>query len=55
MLAIALTDIRLFLKYAYLFYAGSLILLIAVEVAGTVAWARKDGSTSRSFIYSPRN
>ena len=36
MLAIALTDIRLFLKYAYLFYAGSMILLIAVEVAGTV-------------------
>ena len=30
MFVIALTDIRLWLKYAYLFYAGSLILLIAV-------------------------
>jgi len=36
MLAIALTDIRVWLRYAYLFYAISLILLIAVEFAGTV-------------------
>jgi rod shape determining protein RodA len=36
MLAIALTDIRLWLRYAYLFYAIALILLIAVEFAGTV-------------------
>lgn len=36
MLTIALTDIRLWLRYAYLFYAIALILLIAVEFAGTV-------------------
>jgi rod shape determining protein RodA len=36
MFAIALTDIRFWLQYAYIFYAISLILLIAVEFAGTV-------------------
>ena len=36
MLAIALTDIRLWLRYAYLFYAVVLVLLVAVEFAGTV-------------------
>ena len=36
MFAIALTDIRFWLRYAYIFYAISLILLIAVEFAGTV-------------------
>jgi rod shape determining protein RodA len=36
MLTIALTDIRLWLRYAYLFYAIALILLFAVEFAGTV-------------------
>ena len=36
MLAIALTDIRFWLRYAYAFYAFALILLIAVEFAGTV-------------------
>ena len=36
MLAIALTDIRFWLRYAYVFYAIALILLIAVEFAGTV-------------------
>ena len=36
MLAIALTDIRFWLRYAYAFYAIALILLIAVEFAGTV-------------------
>ena len=35
MLAIALTDIRFWLRYAYAFYAIALILLIAVEFAGT--------------------
>ncbi|MGB0552320.1 MAG: rod shape-determining protein RodA [Alphaproteobacteria bacterium] len=36
MIAIALTDIRFWLRYAYAFYAIALILLIAVEFAGTV-------------------
>ncbi len=36
MLAIALTDIRFWLRYAYLFYAIVLALLVAVEFAGTV-------------------
>lgn len=36
MLVIALTDIRLWLKYAYVFYAIALMLLVAVEFAGTV-------------------
>ena len=36
MFAIALTDIRLWLRYAYLFYAVVLILLVSVEFAGVV-------------------
>lgn len=36
MLVIALTDIRFWLRYAYLFYAIAFILLLAVEFAGTV-------------------
>jgi rod shape determining protein RodA len=36
MLGIALTDIRFWLRYAYLFYAIALVLLISVEFLGTV-------------------
>ena len=36
MVVIALTDIRLWLRYAYFLYFGSLALLVAVEVAGSV-------------------
>lgn len=36
MLCIALTDIRLWLRYAYVFYTVVLMLLVAVEFAGTV-------------------
>lgn len=36
MVMIALTDIRLWLRYAYFLYFGSLILLGAVEIAGSV-------------------
>lgn len=36
MLALAMTDIRVFMRYAYIFYFGSLILLIIVEVEGYV-------------------
>lgn len=36
MLALAMTDIRLFMRYAYLFYFITLILLIVVEVGGHI-------------------
>ena len=36
MLAIAITDIRFWMRYAYLFYGIGLVLLGAVEVAGSV-------------------
>ncbi|HRK96395.1 MAG TPA: rod shape-determining protein RodA [Rhodospirillales bacterium] len=36
LIAVALIDVRLWLRYAYAFYALSLVLLAAVEVAGTV-------------------
>jgi rod shape determining protein RodA len=36
MLAIAMTDIRFWLRFAYVFYGLSLALLAAVEVAGTI-------------------
>ncbi|MEX2452257.1 MAG: rod shape-determining protein RodA [Rhodospirillales bacterium] len=36
MLTVALTDIRLWLRYAYAFYAVTLVLLIAVEFGGTI-------------------
>jgi len=36
MLAVAVTDIRFWLRYAYLLYGVALILLIAVEIAGDI-------------------
>ncbi len=36
LLVVALVDIRIWMKYAYLFYAVSLVLLVAVEVRGTI-------------------
>lgn len=36
MLALAMTDIRVFMRYAYVFYFGTLLLLIVVEVEGYV-------------------
>ena len=36
MLFIALIDVRFWLRYAYLIYAGALLLLVAVEVMGVV-------------------
>ncbi len=36
MLVIALVDIRIWLRYAYFIYLGGLLMLIAVEVAGTI-------------------
>ena len=53
MFVIALTDIRLWLKYAYLFYAGSLILLIAVEVIGTVGMGAQRWIDLKAFNLQP--
>lgn len=36
MLAVALTDVRVWMKYAYVFYLISLALLVAVELVGTI-------------------
>ncbi len=36
MLCVALVDIRIWLRYAYFIYMGALLLLIAVEIAGTI-------------------
>ncbi|MBK8906429.1 MAG: rod shape-determining protein RodA [Rhodospirillales bacterium] len=36
MMAIAVTDVRIWLRYAYWIYAGVLALLVAVEIAGSV-------------------
>tara|TARA_B100000676_G_scaffold313082_1_gene391195 strand:- start:7010 stop:8161 length:1152 start_codon:yes stop_codon:yes gene_type:complete len=53
MLAIALTDIRIWLKYAYLFYASSLILLIAVEAVGTVGMGAQRWIDLKMFHLQP--
>ncbi|MBO88443.1 MAG: rod shape-determining protein RodA [Rickettsiales bacterium] len=53
MLAIALTDIRIWLKYAYLFYAGSLIMLIAVEAVGTVGMGAQRWIDLKVFHLQP--
>jgi rod shape determining protein RodA len=36
MLSVAVVDIRIWLRYAYLIYAGALALLVAVEIAGEI-------------------
>ncbi len=36
MIAVAMVDVRFWLRYAYVFYGGALALLAAVEVAGTM-------------------
>lgn len=36
MLAIALVDLRIWLRYAYVIYGAALVLLVAVEIAGTI-------------------
>ena len=53
MFVIALTDIRFWLKYAYLFYAGSLILLLAVEVIGTVGMGAQRWIDLKAFNLQP--
>lgn len=41
MLIVALIDIRFWMKYAYLFYAAALVLLIGVEIMGTIGMGAK--------------
>ena len=53
MLAIALTDIRFWLRYAYAFYAIALILLIAVEFAGTAGMGAQRWISLNSFHLQP--
>ncbi len=36
MLSVAVVDVRIWLRYAYLIYAGALVLLVVVEVAGEI-------------------
>ncbi len=36
LLIVAITDIRIWMRYAYMLYAGALVLLVAVEIAGTI-------------------
>ena len=53
MLAIALTDIRFWLRYAYAFYAIALILLIAVEFAGTAGMGAQRWISLNFFNLQP--
>ena len=53
MLTIALTDIRLWLRYAYLFYAVVLVLLVAVEFAGTVGMGARRWIGLKLFYLQP--
>jgi rod shape determining protein RodA len=36
MISVAVIDLRIWLRYAYLIYAGALVLLVAVEIAGEI-------------------
>ena len=47
LVAVALTDIRFWYRWAYLIYFGILALLIAVRSRAASAWAPSAGSTSR--------
>ena len=53
MLAIALTDIRLWLRYAYLVYAVVLVLLVLVEFAGTVGMGAQRWIGFKFFYLQP--
>ena len=55
MLAVAMIDIRFWLKYhsAYIFYGVALVLLISVRSAAGSAWAPSAGSISASSSCSP--
>jgi rod shape determining protein RodA len=53
MLVIALTDIRFWLRYAHSFYAIALILLIAVEFAGSVGMGAQRWISLKFFYLQP--
>lgn len=53
MLAIAMTDIRIWLRYAYVFYGVVLTLLVAVEVAGTVGMGAQRWIGLKFFYLQP--
>ncbi|MEQ8603764.1 MAG: rod shape-determining protein RodA [Marivibrio sp.] len=53
MLAVALIDIRFWMRYAYAIYAAALILLVAVEVAGTIGMGAQRWIDLRFFQLQP--
>ncbi|MBF0252001.1 MAG: rod shape-determining protein RodA [Alphaproteobacteria bacterium] len=53
MLVIAVTDIRLWLRYAYVFYFGVLALLVAVEIAGFVGMGAQRWISLGAFNVQP--
>ncbi len=53
MLAVAMVDIRLWLRYAYAFYGVSLMLLVAVEVAGIVGMGAQRWISLGYFTLQP--
>lgn len=53
MLAVALIDIRFWMRYAYAIYAVALILLVAVEVAGTIGMGAQRWIDLRFFQLQP--
>ena len=54
-LAIAVIDLRLWMRFAYWLYGGALALLIAVEVAGSIGMGARVGSTWASCSFSRRS
>lgn len=53
MLVVALVDIRLILRFAYLFYFGGLVLLVAVEVMGEVGMGAQRWIDLKVFQLQP--
>ncbi len=53
MLVVALIDIRFWMRYAYFFYAASLVLLGAVEVAGSVGMGAQRWIDLKVFQLQP--
>lgn len=53
LLFVALVDIRIWMRYAYFFYFGALILLIAVEVRGQTGMGAKRWIDMGFFILQP--
>ena len=53
MLAVALTDIRVWLRYSYVLYAIALVLLIAVEIAGDIGMGAQRWLVLGGFSLQP--